>query len=192
MITQLPPNQRRALAIGLAVAVLLVLAALVAYPVWNRHVHYDRALSEFGDQLVRHQRIAGTREATEARLAALRAKQPQKDFLKSANPTVAASELQDLVRTAIESSGARQISIQIPAHRDEGRYRLIFVNVNVTANGPALRRLMHLIETRQPRLLIENLSVRQSVGTNFRPAPGNDPEMFVQFDVVGIAVGAGS
>lgn len=192
MIAKLTPEQRRLLAIGLALLVIFLLLAAVAVPAWKLHQHYDRALAEYGDQLARHLRIAATRESTEAKLTALKAMQPQRDFLKNPNPTVAASELQDLVRTAIESSGARQIAISVPPHKDDGRYRQISVNVNVTATGPALRRLLYGLETKQPRLMIENFTARQSVGTNFRPAPGNDPEMFVQFDVVGFAVGGGT
>lgn len=189
MIAKLTPEQRKALAIGLALLAVLLIIAAIAYPIWNRHQHYDLALRDYGDQLARHLRIAATRESTEARLAAMKARDPMRDFLKNPNPTVAASELQEIVRTAIESSGARQIAIQIPAHKDDGRYRHIFVNANVTATGPALRKLLHALENRQPRLTIENFSVRQSVGTNFRPVPGSDPEMYVQFDVVGVAIG---
>jgi type II secretory pathway component PulM len=192
MIAKMTPEQRRMLAIGLAVLAVVLTIAVIVAPALERHRHYDRALSDYRDQLARHLRIAATRESTEAKLSALKAKQPQRDFLKNPNPTVAASELQDLVRTAIESSGARQISISVPPHKDEGRYRQITVNVNVTATGPALRRLLHGLETKQPRLLIENFTARQSVGTNFRPAPGNEPEMFVQFDVVGFALGGGA
>lgn len=192
MIAKLTPEQRRLLAIGLAVLVCLMLIAAVVVPAWKLHQHYDRALAEYGDQLARHLRIAATRDVTETKLAALRVKQPQRDFLKNPNPTVAASELQDLVRGAIDSSGARQVAISVPPYKDEGRYRQISVNVNVLATGPALRRLLHGLETKQPRLMIENFTARQSVGTNFRPAPGNDPEMFVQFDVIAIAVGGGT
>ena len=189
MIATLTAGQRRTLAIGLAVLVVLLLVGAFAVPTWFAHDHYNRALSDFGDQLARHQRIAATREATEAKLTALRARQINKLFLKNPSPTIAASELQDIARAAIESAGARLISVQLPTHRDEGRYRLVTLNVNMSATAPALRRIFHALENTQPLLLIDGVTVRQSVGAGFRPAPGTEPEMFVQFDLTGYAIG---
>jgi general secretion pathway protein M len=189
MIANLNGGQRRALAIGLALLALLCIVAAVAVPAWLWHQHYNRALADYGNQLARHQRIAATKDATEAKLTALRGRQLNKLFLKNPSPTIAASELQDLARSAIESAGARLITVQIPAHRDEGRYRLVTVNVNLSATGPALRRILHSLESAQPLVLIENVTVRQSVGTGFRPAPGTEPEMFVQFELTGYAIG---
>lgn len=189
MMARLTDGQRRAFAIGLAVLALLCVVAAVAVPVWLRHRHYDRALEDFGSQLARHERIAATKDATEAKLAALKGRQLNKLFLKNPSPTIAASELQDLARAAIEAAGARLITVQIPAHRDEGRYRLVTVNINLSATGPALRRILHSLESAQPLVLIENVTVRQSIGTGFRPAPGTEPEMFVQFELTGYAIG---
>lgn len=190
MTAALSDSQRRVLAIGLAVALLLVVIAAVAVPAWWLNQRYDRAIADFGDQLVRHQRIIATREATEAKLNALRARQTSRLFLRSASPSVAASELQDLARGAIESNGARLISVQIPASREEGRYRLVPINVQLSATGPALRRILHTLESSQPLILVDSLTVRQSVGTGFRPAPGTEPEMFVQMELVAHAIGA--
>lgn len=184
-------SRRRLLAVGLAIVLLLVVIAAIAVPTWWLHQRYDRVLADFGDQLVRHQRIVATREATEANLNALRARQTGRMFLRSASPTVAASELQDLARTAIESNGARLISVQIPPSREEGRYRVVTINVQLSASGPALRRILHSLESSQPLVLVDSVTVRQSVGTGFRPAPGTEPEMFVQMELVGHAIGVG-
>lgn len=190
MTRMLTDSQRRLLAIALAIALLGVVAAAIALPTWWLNQRYDRALADFGDQLVRHQRIVATRDAAEATLNSLRARQTGRLFLRSASPTVAASELQDLARAAIESNGARLISVQIPPSREEGRYRIVTINVQLSATGPALRRILHSLESSQPLVLVDSVTIRQSVGTGFRPAPGTEPEMFVQMELVGHAIGA--
>jgi len=188
MMRHLNSRQKRILAVGLAVvACLLVLAALIG-PVWWLHNRYDRALDDFGSQLSRHLRIVAAKDATEARLTALKSGQQGRNFLKSANPTNAATEIQDVVRSAIESNGARFVAVQIPPHKDDGRYRQVTINVQMSANGPALRKVLHAIESGQPRLMVENFSVRQTVGAGYKPVPGVEPDMFVQLDVVGFAL----
>jgi general secretion pathway protein M len=191
MIKRMNDAQRRLLAVGLAVLLVVVLVAGFAVPAWLGHRHYNRALADYGDQLARHQRVAATREATEAKLAALRGRQLNTLYLKNPSPTIAASELQDIARSAIEAAGARLITVQIPPHRDEGRYRQVTINVNISATGPALRRILHSLESAQPLMVIENVTIRQSVGAGFRPAPGTEPEMFVQFELSGYAIGGG-
>ena len=78
--------------------------------------------------------------------------------------------------------------MQAPTSRDEGRYRQITVNVQLTANIFALRKILNAIETNTPYLFVDNLTVRTQVPANFRPRPGAEPEMFVQFDVSGYAL----
>ena len=73
--------------------------------------------------------------------------------------------------------------IELAIH--EGRYRQVTVNVQLTANVVALRKILNSIETRTPHLFVDNLMVRSQVPSNFKPGPGAEPEMFVQFDVSG-------
>jgi hypothetical protein len=58
----------------------------------------------------------------------------------------------------------------------------------MTANIFALRKILHAIENYTPYLFVDNLLVRSQVPGNFKPGPGAEPEMFVQFDVYGYAL----
>ncbi|MBL8515968.1 MAG: type II secretion system protein M [Betaproteobacteria bacterium] len=189
MIAGLSDARRKSLAVGMALLVLLALGAAVVVPTWWLHQRYDKALADFGDQLARHQRIAATRDVVNTRLEKLKATQTQRRFLKSATSPVAASELQDIVRAAMDLAGVRFISIQFQPHKDEGRYRQITVSVSMSATGPALRRMLHTLESGQPFVFIDGITIRQSVGPGFRPAPGTEPEMFVQADLVAYTIG---
>ena len=176
----------------LAVILLLVAAALVvgaiALPVWMLHRHYDTALEQAFGNLERYRRIASTRPEVQRQLEAMRAKDPRRYFLRSGAAALSAAEAQEAIRSIVEANGGRLITMQAPSSREEGRYRQVSVNVQLTANIGALRQILHAIETHTPYLFVDNLMVRSQVPGNFRPAPGAEPEMFVQFDVSGYSL----
>jgi general secretion pathway protein M len=182
------PRRSRQLALALLVAGALAALAVVAIPVWLAHRHYDVAIAENLDKLERFQRIAGTRQTVARQLAAMQGRDPKKFFLRSGPPALSAAEAQEAIRSIIESGGGRLITMGAPSSKDQGRYRQVTVNVQITANVFALRKILGAVESRTPYLFIDNLLVRTQVPANFRPAPGDEKEMFVQFDVSGYAI----
>ena len=90
----------------------------------------------------------------------------------------------------IESSGGRLITVQAPTYKEEGRYRQISVNVQLTANIFALRKILNAIESNVPYLFVDSLMVRTQIPSTFRPQPGQEPEMYVSLDVSGYAPAA--
>jgi hypothetical protein len=182
-------QQSRTAAIALLVlAVVLVLGAFII-PVYLLHRHYDFYLDKYSDELARYQRIAATRAALEGKLAAVKAREPRKGFLKSASPGLAASEVQDVVKSLIEANGGRLAVLQISPHKDDGRFRQASVNVQMSASVTALRKILYALEGAQPHLFVDSLTVRSNVGYVYRPVPGPEPEiLYVQMDVSGFAV----
>jgi general secretion pathway protein M len=182
------PTQSRRLAVLLAVGALVALVAVVGVPVWMMHRWYDANLADTNDKLDRYRRVAAMRPEVTRELEALRNKDTRRFFLRSGAAALSAAEAQEAVRTVIEGAGARTISLQAPAAKEEGRYRQVSVNVQMTANIFALRKILHAIENHTPYLFVDNLLIRSQVPGNFKPPPGGEPEMFVQFDVYGYAV----
>jgi hypothetical protein len=78
--------------------------------------------------------------------------------------------------------------MQTLAAKEEGRYREIAISVQLTAHVVALRQVLHALETHTPYLFIENLMVRTQVPGNFKPGPGNEPEMYVSMEVHGFSL----
>ena len=187
-LATLNPQRSRQMAIGLLVAAIVVIGAVIAIPVWMVNRHYDNALGDYSDKLARYRGIAAARPQVTRQLDAMRAKETRKFFLRSGTSALAAAEVQETLRALVESSGGRLITMQGLTPKDEGRYRQIGVNVQLTANIIALRKILHQVESNTPYLFIENLLVRSQVPANFKPQPGNEPEMFVQFDVYGYAL----
>lgn len=182
------PEQSRRAAIAVLFGAIVAAAAIFALPIWLLHRHYDVALADAADRLERYNRLAATRPAIALQLEAMRAKEPRKFFLRAGPPALSAAEAQEAVRSIVEGSGGRLITMQAPVSKDDGRYRQIIVNVQMTANVQAMRKILYAIETHVPYLFIDNLTVRSQVPANFRPTPGTEPEMFLQFDVSGFTI----
>ena len=182
------PQQSRRLAVAILVGVVLLVVLAISVPVWLLNRHYDEALADSVGRIERYGRIAATRPEISKQLQAIRARETRRYFLRSGASALSAAEAQEAVRVLVESSGARLITMQAPTTRDEGRYRQITVNVQLTANIVALRKLLAAIESNVPYLFVDNLTIRSQVPGNFRPQPGAEPEMFVQFDMSGYAL----
>jgi hypothetical protein len=182
------PQRSRQLAIGLLVVAVVGIVAAIAIPEWLLHRHYDAAVSDSLDKLDRFRRIAGTRPQVARQLDAMATRDPRKFFLRTGAAALSAAEASEAIRSLVESSGGRLITMGAPSSREEGRYRQVTVNVQLTANVFALRKILNTIETNTPYLFVDNLTVRTQVPAAFKPAPGAEPDMFVQFDVSGYAI----
>jgi hypothetical protein len=191
-LAAMPPRQSRALAILiLIVAVLLGLALLVA-PFVLLHRHYDLAIESMQDRLERYRRVAAQAPELKNALDALRAKDGRRFFLKNTAPNLAGAELQDMIKAAVENNQGRITVIQNTASRDDGRFRQIGVNLQLFATTANLQKILFSLETQQPYLMIENLTVRPlNAFRGFKPSPGAEPEMSVMLDVVGFAYAEG-
>jgi general secretion pathway protein M len=187
MAITLNRTQGRRLALAILFGAIALIVVAIAVPVWLLNRHYDNALHDAYDKVERYRRIASMRPEITRQLEAMRARDPRKFFLRSGASSLSAAEAQEALRSIVESNGGRLITMQAPSSKDEGRYRRITVNVQLTANIFALRKILHAIESNTPFLFADNLMVRSQVPGNFRPAPGAEPEMFVQLDVSGYA-----
>ena len=185
-------SQSRRAAIGLLFAAALGTLAVVVVPFYMLNRYYDNALTDYSGKLDRFRRIAGSRTAATQQLDAIRAVEPRKGFLRSGAPALSAAEAQEALRTIIEANGGRLITMQAPVSKEEGRYRQLSVNVQLTGTIFALRKILHAIETNQPALYVENMQVRSQVPANFRPNPGAEPDVYMQMDVTGYSISGAS
>jgi general secretion pathway protein M len=185
----LKPEHSRPLAIGiLFVLVFLGLAALLA-PFLLLHSHYNTLIDAGQERLDRYRGISAQGPGLQKALDALREKQGRRFYLKNTAANLAGAELQDLVRAAVENNGGRITTVQITAPREDGRFRQIGVNLQLFATTANLQKILYAIETQQPYMVIDNLTVRPlNAFRGFRPAPGAEPEVSVLLDVTGLAL----
>ena len=179
------PRSNRALAVLLLIVAVVLALALLITPVLLLHRHYDVAIDGMRDHLDRYRRVAAQAPETKKALDALRAKNGRRFFLKNTAPNLAGAELQDIVRAAIENNGGRITTVQIIAPKEDGRFRQIGVNVQLFATTPNLQKILYAIETQQPYLIIDGLTIRPlNAFRGFKPAPGVEPEVSVLLDVI--------
>lgn len=184
----IPGYRRRAVALAVLAAACATLAVAIAAPLWLAHRHYDAALEDVMQRLERNERLAEARPALEKKLEDVKAQKSRRLFLKATGGSLAAAEVQEQVRRIIEGSGARVSSVQVAQPREDSGFIQLGVSAQLTANAPAMRRLLLAIDAAEPYLIVDALSIRSQVPPNFKAPPGFEPEMYVQLDVVGFAI----
>ena len=183
---RLSVSQQRTLAVALLVAAVVAVLFIVLGPIVLLHSHYDNAIAETSDRLRRYQRVAAQAPEFRAALNAMQQRDVRRFFLKNTASNLAGAELQELVKTAIENNGGRITTSQNTSPREDGRFRQIGVNVQFFATTPALQKILLALESNQPYLIVENLTIRPlNAFRGFKPAPGQDPELNLQLDVGG-------
>ena len=184
-IARLTPGQSRSLAIGLlALAVVLVLSAILV-PVLLLHRHYDDAIAESTDRLMRFRRVAAQAPELGKALEAVRERNGRRFFLKNTAPNLASAELSELVKAAIEGNGGRITTSQNVQPKDDDRMKQVGANVQFFATTGNLQKVLAALETQQPYVIVANITVRPvNAFRGFKPPPGQDPELIVQLDAV--------
>ena len=183
-LARLTPPQSRALALGLLVAAVAVALAILLAPVLMLHRHYDDAIETWTTRLATYRRVAAQAPALRGALDAMRTKDARRFYLKNTAPNLAGAELQELVKSSIEQNGGRITTSQSPAPREDGGFRQIVANVQFFATTPNLQRILHTLETKEPLLLVDTLTIRPTNAfRGFKPAVGQEPEVNVQLDV---------
>jgi general secretion pathway protein M len=183
-VARLTPPQSRALALGLLVAAVAVALAILLAPVLMLHRHYDDAIETWTTRLATYRRVAAQAPALRGALDAMRTKDARRFYLKNTAPNLAGAELQELVKSSIEQNGGRITTSQSPAPREDGGFRQIVANVQFFATTPNLQRILHTLETKEPLLLVDTLTIRPTNAfRGFKPAVGQEPEVNVQLDV---------
>lgn len=184
----LSKKQNRAAAIALLLLALCLGALALAIPGQLLRLHLNKKIESQAEILGRYQRVAATREDVQLALDQVRKKEGRKHFLKNTGAALAASEIQESAKSLIEANGGRLISMQIVPTKEEGAYRKVTVNVQLFSNVIMLRKILYTLETAQPYLLVDNVSIRPQPNAAYKGAPVVEPEAMTQFDLSGYAL----
>lgn len=194
MRSVLTPFQGKLLAAMLALMTIALLVAAVALPTLWLHKRYDQLLENYGDRLQRYRRISALRPAIEEATKAAAKRESRKYYLKSTSPTLAAAELQGLVSRIIDGNQGKIMSSQILPAKGKGdttEPQKVAISVQLSAAIIPLQMILHALETHEPYLYIDQLTVRANQGRTYRPVPGIQPEHVIQVTVHAYAQAAG-
>lgn len=194
MKLHLSARQSRILAVALLLLTVAAAAAAVALPTWLLHQRYDAALEDYTDRLQRYRRLAVLRPAIDEATRAVEAGGSTRYYLKGTSAASAAAELQGLVTKMIEDHGGKIASSQMLPAKDDGKSSeplKAAVTMQMHASTPSLLQILHAIETGQPYLFIDKLTVRATQGRAYKPVQGVEPEFIVQLTVSGFSPAGG-
>jgi len=187
-LARLSARRQRVLALVLLLLAVAAVLAVVLLPVLLLHRHYDDALADLSQRLATYRRVAAQAPEYSKALATMKERDARRFYLRNTAPNLAAAELQEQVRAAIEGNGGRISTSQNQSPRDDGRFKQIIVSVQFFATTPNLQKILNAIETQQPYLTVDNLTLRPlNAFRGFRPPPGKEPEINVQLDVSAFA-----
>src|SRR5450756_23139 len=104
---------QRTAALAVLLFAVLAVTALIALPVYKLHEYYDTALESSQFRFNKLRSVAAQKAGIQKGLVAVKGENAARFFLKNSAPNLAGSELQDLVRAAVEKGGARLTSVQV-------------------------------------------------------------------------------
>jgi general secretion pathway protein M len=156
----LSPSRNRLLAFGILAIVVGVVIVGIQSLVDTYSAQRDE-IATVRDALTRFQKIAGERPALERQRNELaRAEIGRSAYMTAATDSVAAANLQKLVKATVERSGGALQSTHVKPTRPDDAFRRIGLRVQMTATVDQLRGILHTLEANQPYLFVESLDLR--------------------------------
>lgn len=186
MPTTLPTGRSgRLVALGILGVVLILLLYGFIVPLADLWNDLDDELDALSLRAHGYEQLVQRRAAIERQLVDLRAgMETAPDYLAVAEPAVAAAEAQARVSALAESAGAivRSTNTTPPVSADG----FTAINFQISVSGPlhAIRDLLYAVDSGQPRLVIDRLTVGPSQQQG--AAPG---DLDLALDLHGYMVG---
>jgi general secretion pathway protein M len=179
------------LALGLLLAVLAAVAALAILPIRQAYDGYDAAIAAAQQRLAVQRGVAAATAGLEPRLAQLeRGYATDASYLKSTSRTLAAAELQGIVKRAILAGRGEVLSTQIVNEGGDNPGRGVTLAVKMRATVEQTVGIFYRLETGQPLLFIDDVQLRTQVVRLRRPdAQPAAPPLDVQFELTGFLRG---
>ena len=183
-------NSGAVIALLFGLVAILLLVAAIAVPAVLLHHYYDERLFTMSKKIASYDRANAQRASLLEKREEIRAQDSRKYYLKATTPALASAELQDAVKTILESAvGQGQVpTTQVATPKDDGLVRNVSANFQMQTTMPNVRKIFYAIETAQPYLFTDNIKLSATVGSNHKSNPGQEPMVYMQFDVAGVGL----
>ena len=180
----------RALAIVLLGVAVLLGHRLVVAPLLSAYQQGEQDIEDATALLQRYRSLAEQGPQLAERLAEQQERAAQADgYLEGPSDALAAAQLQDRVKSVVETAGGELRSTQIlPAESLEGDlgFRRTTIRVQIAVGIEGLASTLYELETGQPYLLIDDVTVRQErVRRQRRGQPESEPILDVNLELFG-------
>ena len=169
MIEKLNPQQRRLLALAILLLALGAVFSVSVLPVLLANQHYRDTIDGLQSRLQQLQRAAAIGDSLQPQYEQLKRWQTSDaHYLKSNSAALAAAELQRLVKRVIVSKNAEVVSTQILTTQQEEGFDRVSLKVRIRGELENIVQAFHVLETGEPFVFLDNVSVRASRGRRLR------------------------
>jgi general secretion pathway protein M len=182
----LSPMVSRFLAGMLLLLVVLTVAIVVVMPIIDGLAGAELSNQEYRLALARSRILDQELKNLKAQLTEIRQVQAsQSGFLEGANESLATAQLQNRIKTIVETGGGELRSTQVLPVRDEGKFRRIIVRGQMATNTTAMQRIFYDIESASPYLILDNIDIRARPSARTPENAPTDTMLDVRFDLYG-------
>jgi hypothetical protein len=178
------PSVQRAAALAILAALVLAVVTGVVEPLVSAYLDAARSVAQERAVIARAQASGLDPAALQAELTRLRADRgPIPGALHGANESLAAAELQNRLKAAIDAAHGELRSVQaLPSHVD-GSFRRITIRGRARLKIAGLRDAVYALEAAPPYLFLDDVAVDAHPDQSGRPGAGEDPDLDVRLDV---------
>ena len=178
------PLFRRSLALAILGALIGILLFGVVLPIYGSYTNARASVEQLQAALsrvnVRETDVVDLKaEATRLRSAKIKTI----GLLQSANDSLAAADLQNRIKSLVESIHGDLQSTQILSARTEGNFRRVAIRSQIYVDVAGLQRILYGLETASPMLFLDNIDVR--IRPDRKPGATDQAPLDVSFDVYG-------
>jgi general secretion pathway protein M len=190
VIRQLDQKQQKYLAVLILFLIVLAVVLSITIPVWKVNDHYSEIIGDMTHRLTILKRTTVEGQSLEPQYEKLRRYHlSDKRYLKSTSESLAAAEIQQLIKGIIVPTDGEILSTQIINKKSDEPIQQITLKVRLRGSLGSLVTILYKIETGNPYLFIENLNIRSRIisrrRVRNREIEKTPTVLDVQFDVSG-------
>lgn len=185
----------RVAAVSLLLLVIVIAAVVVVRPIWARYANNRDLIADLEEKVARFESVATSQAELERQFSNL-----ERTFnlgeltLQADSATLAAADLQERVKGAVQAAGGSLTSTQILEPAKVSSFERVSVNVRMTGSTPAVQESLYVLESGRPVLVIDDLLVvtrRTTVRLGARGSEQQQDWLDVRFQVSGFYQPAG-
>jgi hypothetical protein len=189
VIATLSPALRRALALAILLGLVGAGYYGVVEPIAAEYQATQSSIEQLRSMLARYESAGRDLDRRKAELATLKQQQTAADgFLRGANETLVAAEIQNRIKSLAESTKGELRSTQILPPQEEGKFHRITVRGQMAVKLAAAQRVFYGLEASSPLLFFDNVNLRARPERR-RDESNDDPVLDIRFDVYGYTRG---
>ena len=159
-------KQQRWLAVGLLMAVVLIISLIVIVPLVSKGLELHNSKNDLIFRLQQYERVLATKETVIASMTQIKQQHEQQEYLNGQETdALASADMQEFIKKAIVDAGGQLSSTQALPVNNKNKFSRITVSVRMMGSSEVLRTVLYKIETSTPLIIIDQLDIRPMRGS---------------------------